>query len=294
MSIVVTTPTGHIGHVIVEKLLEAGRNDVAVIVRDPTRLKENVRGRVTAHQGDLSDKAFVQKATEGADVLFWLTPSDVTAPDMKASFQQSAEVGANAVRANRIPYVVNLSSMGADRAEGRGPISYLQIVENALAATGANVLQLRPGFFYENYLMQVEPIKNQGSIFLPVPPDARMPMIATRDIGAVAAKRILAKDWTGVKVVELHGPGESPTFGEAAYTIGEAIGKPVQHVQIPMEAAQEQLRQMGASESAIRAFTEMEMAFARGIQPAEPRTPETTTPTTLFDWAWEVLKPMVG
>jgi uncharacterized protein YbjT (DUF2867 family) len=294
MSIVVTTPTGHIGSVIVDRLLEAGRKDVAVIVRDPARLKESVRGRVTAHQGDLSDKAFVQKATEGAEVLFWLTPPTLTPPDWKAEFEQSAEAGANAVRANRIPYVVNLSSMGADRAEGRGPISYLQIVENALAATGANVLQLRPGFFYENFLPQVEPIKNQGSIFLPIPPETRVPLIATRDIGERAANRILAKDWTGVTILGLHGPADPPTFGEAATIIGDAIGKQVRYVQIPIEAMQEQFRQMGASESFIQGFTAMETALGRGLQPAEPRTPETTTPTTLFAWAREVLKPLVA
>src|SRR5689334_2832431 len=123
MSIVVTTPTGHIGHTIVEKLLEAARDDVAVIVRDPAKLKESVRARVTAHQGDLFDRAFVQRATEGANVLFWLTPPDLTPPDLKAYYQRSGEVAANAVRANRIPYVVNLSSAGADRAEGLGQIS---------------------------------------------------------------------------------------------------------------------------------------------------------------------------
>jgi hypothetical protein len=97
-----------------------------------------------------------------------------------------------------------------------------------------------------------------------------------------------------VTILGLHGPADPPTFGEASTIIGDAIGKPVRYVEIPMEAMQEQFRQMGASESFIQGFTEMETALGRGIQPAEPRTPETTTPTTLFDWAREVLKPAVS
>lgn len=290
MHIVVTTPTGNIGHVVVERLLNAGA-DVTVIARNPDKLTPNVREKVTVHQGDLGDAAFVQKATENAEALFWLTPPNFTAPDWRAFYQQNADSAANAVRANHIPYVVHLSSAGAEHATGFGPVSFIQIVENALNATGANVLHLRPGFFYENFLAQVEPIKNTGKMFYGMPPEARFPLIATRDIGEAAARRLLAHDFSGVEIMGLHGPADVPTFAEAAQIIGEAIGKPVEYVQIPLDALKSQLLQMGASQSVADSYIEMTEAQARGAQPAEPRTPETTTPTTLKEWAAQVMAP---
>jgi uncharacterized protein YbjT (DUF2867 family) len=293
MSIVVTTPTGHIGRVVVEQLLAAGETGVSVIVRDPSRLAPDVRERVAVHQGDLADEAFVTEATQGAEALFWLTPPSFTTPDWKGLLTHSAYVGSNAVRANRIPYVVHLSSAGADHAEGFGPVSYLQIVENALAETGAHVLNLRPGFFYENFLQQRQAILEQGAIFEPFAPEVTYPLIATRDIGVAAADRLLKRhSWpSGASILGLHGPAPTPSFGEAATIIGDAIGRPVKFVQVPIEAFVAPLRQMGASESVIVGYTELLTAVGRGESPAEPRTPETTTPTTLYEWARETFAP---
>ncbi len=290
--IVVTTPTGNIGHVVTQELIKA-RADVAVIVRDPAKLPPDVRNEATVHQGDMYDTAFVQAATANADALFWLTPPDFHAPEWKALYDKSARVAAAAVSANRIPHVVHVSSGGADRAEGWGPVSFIQTVENALAATGANVLHLRAGYFYENFLGYVGPIRDQGAMYLPIPADVSYPLIATRDIGQVAARKLLSRDWTGNTVLGLHGPASQPTFGQAAQIIGDAVGKPVQYIQVPMDAVRDQFTQMGMSSSVVKGYTELLGALARGEQPLEPRTPETTTPTTLQEWAAEVMRPMV-
>ncbi|GAB4458360.1 MAG: NAD(P)H-binding protein [Armatimonadaceae bacterium] len=292
MSIVVTTPTGHIGSVVVRKLIEAGA-DMRVIARDPNRLDGSVRERVAVFTGDMFDAEVTRKATEGAEVLFWLTPPDMQTPNWRAYYERSAEVVSAAVRENRIPYVVHLSSAGADHPQGWGPVSLLYLVEKALVETGANVLQLRPGYFYENLLFQIEPIKAANSLFMPVPPETRYPMLATRDIGEVAAQRLLAKDFRGEEILGLHGPAVQPTFGEVAEILGEVLGKPLSYVEIPVEQAKAQMRQMGASESVATNYAELYEALIRGEQPTEPRTPETTTPTTLREWAQQVMRPMV-
>ncbi len=292
MAIVVTTPTGHIGRKIVEYLLDQNA-EVAVIVRDPAKLAPEVRERAIVHQGDLYDTAFVQKVTEGADALFWLTPPNYTAPDWKASYVDSAASAVAAINANRLPYVIHLSSAGADRSSGFGPVSFLHLVENALNETDAHVLHLRPTYFYENYLSNLDTIKTHGAIYSPIPASISYPMIATKDIAAVAARRLQAKDWSGKEIMGLHGPAEQPTFGEAATIIGEAIGKPIQYIEVPLESVKPQLLQIGFSESVASIYPELLDALARNEQPAEPRTPETTTPTTLREWATETLRPLI-
>ena len=83
MGMVITTSTGHIGGKLTEILL-AENADLTLIVRDPAKLSEDVRRRVTVKQGDLMDAEFVQKATEDADALFFLPPPSFTATDAAA------------------------------------------------------------------------------------------------------------------------------------------------------------------------------------------------------------------
>ncbi|MYR58510.1 NAD(P)H-binding protein, partial [Streptomyces sp. SID625] len=58
MTVVVTTPTGHVGSRVVRLLLQAGVRP-RVLVRDPARLEPDVRERVDARRGDLTDAGFV-------------------------------------------------------------------------------------------------------------------------------------------------------------------------------------------------------------------------------------------
>jgi uncharacterized protein YbjT (DUF2867 family) len=291
MSIVIATPTGNIGHVVVQRLLEAGET-LTVLARNPDKLPDVVRSRATVHQGNLTDAAFVASATKGAKALFWLTPSDLTITDVRGYYETIAGSVAGAIRENRIPYIVNLSSTGAHLEKGTGPIAFLGIIEKAIDEVAENVLHLRPGYFFENFLTQIEPIRTANSIFNPVRPEATLPMIATRDIAEVAASRLLARDWSGRQVHGLHGPADL-SFGEATALIGEAIERPLNYVPISPEQMRQTLLSFGASPAIADLYLEMEAAFDSGLTPAEPRTLEITTPTTIAQWAREMLRPAV-
>ena len=195
-------------------------------------------------------------------------------------------MAAGAVRANRIPRVVNLSSFGAHHATGYGPVSNVQLVENALNDAGENVLHLRPGSFMENYLNFVPTIQAAGSIFQAIPGSVPLPTVATRDIGDAAAERLRDHSWTGKSYLGVHGPADL-TGDEAAAILSEALGRPIRHVQVSAEQAREAIMGLGASSAFADAYVEMYQGFARDPAPAEPRTPETTTPTTLAAWAEE-------
>lgn len=290
--IFVTTPTGHIGSKIVAELIGRGET-IHVLVRNPDKLSQNVRDAVTVHVGDILDESFVTKATEGITALFWLTPPMWTAPDVRAVYEQSARAAQAAVNANKIPYVVNLSSSGAQN-DGYGPITLLRNVEDALNTTGANVVHLRPGFFFENFAAQIDPIKNAGAIFMPLAPEARMPMIATEDIARIAAELLTARNFSGKTYRGVHGPADL-SLTEVARAIGAGVGKEVRYMQTTPEQAHETFLQMGASPEFAGLYVEMFHALSdRGQSNAEPRTPETTTPTTLRDWAEKAIRPAIG
>ena len=232
MSIVITTPTGNIGSKLVEKLL-AEKQDLTLIVRDPSKLSDDVRGAVTVKQGDLADAAFVREATEGAEALFWLSPPNEAAPDINAFYSSLYSSAAGAVTANQIPYVVLISGGGGGRRDA-GTASQLFATEDALNATGANVLSLRCGYFMENFLTSLPTLKSDGAWYGINRPDLAVPYVATQDIAAVAARKLLARDWTGQSFVAVHGAADV-TFAEAASILTDVTGKTIRYVQVPAE-----------------------------------------------------------
>jgi uncharacterized protein YbjT (DUF2867 family) len=289
MSIVITTPTGNIGKHALQQLLQAGA-DVSVIVRQPEKLSDSIRSRVKVHQGSLTDAAVVTKAFQGAKAALWLTPPNFTHPDVAAYHDELGAVAATAIRESRIPYVVNVSSAGA-QLENAGPISGLASIERQMNAVAENIVHLRPSFFMENFLQQIEPIRNAGAIYEPLPGDLPYPLIATRDIGAVAARLLVGTNWSGHQTRGLHGAADL-TFADAAKILSDSIGKPVKYVQITPDQAYQAFLGVGASPGFAKGLVEMYQALSKPNAIAEPRTPETTTQTTLREWSDDVFRPL--
>ena len=83
--IVITAPTGQIGGRLLSLLLEAAHGEqLRVVVRDPSRLPEAVRGRVEVVTGSHGDAATAERAFAGADAVFWLVPPDGSVPPEQA------------------------------------------------------------------------------------------------------------------------------------------------------------------------------------------------------------------
>ncbi len=290
MPIAITTPTGNIGSRLVRLLLDAGA-DLTLLVRRPEKLDAMLRSRVNVEQGELQDSAFVQRATQGAEALFWLTPNDPTITDLRAWYNRMGETAAAAVQANSIPYVVNLSSVGA-QLPNAGPVSGLGQVEQHLNATNAQIVHLRPGYFMENSLTQLEALRHQNAFFSPAPGDVPSPHIATRDIAEVAARLLLHPEGSGKRIQGLHGPADL-TFNKIAQILSEATGRPIRYVTISPEEARQALLGLGLSPVFAQGLVDLQISVSQPGAIAESRTPETTTPTTFLQWAREVLKPLL-
>ncbi len=293
MRIVVSTPTGNVGRVATERLLEAGA-EVVVIHRDPATVEGFASRGAEVRRGTIDDPASLTAATEGADALLWVTPGVPNAANLRATQNDFGAAAAAAIQANGIPRVVNISSVGAHHDAGTGPIAGLHDVEEMLDATGAAVLHLRPAYFFENYVPQTQVINAMGAIMLPVSGDRSLPMIATSDIGVAAAEDLLDETWSESSIRGLHGPADL-TFDEAAAAISAAIGRQVSHSRIDEMQARMGLSMLGLGQGTIDAMIEMYNAIESGhLTPAEPRTDETTTATTIVEWAAEVMAPQFG
>lgn len=292
--IVVTTPTGAIGHQVVENLLENGSQPIRVIVRDASRLAPEVRERVEVVEGSHGDAATINEALAGADTLFWLPPPNSHAESLKSSYLDFTKPACEAIQTHGVKRVVGVSAVGRGTQweDKAGLVTASLRMDDLITATGVSFRALVMPSFMDNMLFQLEPIKNQGMFFGPIPVDLKSPTCATRDIAAVAAKWLLDSSWSGQEEVPVLGP-EDLSFNDMAGIASDVLGKPVRYQQIPMDAFEAQLRQGGMSDAFVRGYVEMMSAKSEGMDNAVTRTPENSTPTTFRQWCEDNLKPAI-
>jgi uncharacterized protein YbjT (DUF2867 family) len=289
---VITGATGHTGSLVAERLLARGEK-VRVIGRDAKRLERFTQKGAEAFVADATNAGALTKAFSGATAAYAMLPPNMGAPDVRVYQEQVNDALVSAIEKNGLKYAVVLSSFGADKPERTGPVLALHSLEEKLnRVPGLNALYLRAGYFMENILPQVGVIKSFGDMAGPVKEDLPLPMIATRDIGPVAADALLKLDFEGKRPRELQGTGDV-TYVEVARIVGAAIGKPgLAYKQMPAEQLKPALSQMGMSSSMAGLLLEMADALDSGyMRMLEPRSPQNTTPTSLTTFINEVFVP---
>jgi uncharacterized protein YbjT (DUF2867 family) len=290
--IVITGATGHTGRPAAEALLGKGEK-IRVIGRDAKKLEPFVQKGAEAFVGQVEDAASMTKAFAGATAVYVLVPEDISQEDLRAHQERVSDSFAAAIANAHVPYVVALSSIGAQQAQGTGPIVGLHNMEQKLNAIAElNVLYLRPGYYMENLLMSIAPLRSMGTLPGGMVGDVAMPWIATKDIGAYAATRLAARDFSGSSVQELHGQRDI-SMKEAASIVGPAIGKPkLSYMQVPFMMLEPALVQMGLPKKTAALLIEMWKGANAGlIVPLEQRSAKNTTPTTIESFVTEVFAP---
>src|SRR4051812_21063643 len=121
---VVTGATGNIGRVLAERLLSNGHK-VRVIGRDRQRLEPLAQNGAEPLIGSLDDAGFLTDAFRGTRAVFAMIPPNATAEDFRKYQNSIADSLIAAVQNSGVSHVVALSSLGADLAEGTGPIKGL-------------------------------------------------------------------------------------------------------------------------------------------------------------------------
>jgi len=264
MLVTVMGATGKTGSVVTEQLLAAGVQ-VRALGRSADKLAGLVKAGAQPVVADVNRAADLTTAFRGADVVYALVPPNLTAPDILAHYEQVNGAIATALSESGVKRVVYLSSIGADQPSGTGPVVGLHRGEERLKKLpGLDLLLLRPGYFYENHFGSIGLIKAQGVNGAAIAPDVPVVQIASHDIGEIAAKAIIARDFSGATVRELFGPRDL-TMTEATRILGSKIGKPdLKYMQFPDEGVVAGLTGAGFSQSIARAFVEMAHALNDG------------------------------
>lgn len=293
--ILITAPTGNIGHQVLDNVLAADQ-PVRVIVRDPAKLPADVRDRVEVIQGSHGDPQVVTRAFDGADAVFWLLPTDNRAASVDAAYVGFTRPAAEAMRSGRVKRVVDVSALGRDTAYASraGHVTASLAMDDLIASTGVAFRALTMPSFMDNLLRQTRAIKEQGTIFDVISPDRKLPIVATCDIAAIAARLLLDDGWTGQQAIPVLGP-EDLCGNDMAAVVSGALGTPVRFKQIPVQVFSDQLTGYGISPAMTKGMLDMMIAKDNGLDNGIARTPQNAvdTPTTFRQWCADVLKPAV-
>ncbi|RDB03095.1 NmrA family NAD(P)-binding protein [Runella aurantiaca] len=282
---VITGATGHTGHIIAEELLAAGKK-VKAVVRNATKGAALAEKGAQLAVGDLEDAAFLKETFKGAEAVYLMVPPKWNITDWRAYQREIIQNFVDALQESGVKYAVVLSSMGAHMPTGAGPVSGLYDLEQALKTVeGLNVLNLRAGYFMENFFGNIGLIKAAGIQGYTLNADLKVPLVHTHDIAEVAVKYFLTLDFEGHSYVFVAGAADY-TMTEATAILSDAVGKPFHYVQFSPEDARAGMIGAGLPETIADGYNEL---FA-GLNSGEylngyERDTANTTPTTFEDFA---------
>src|SRR6202163_1096136 len=245
----ITGITGNVGGNVAYHLLAAGR-PIRAVVRDGRK------GDAWAERGcevaiaDITDAAALASAFKGAEGVFVLVPPNF---DPALGFPEAQEIAAtlkSALEKARPGRVVYLSTIGAQASE-RNLLTQHTMIEQTLSALPMPITFLRPAWFMENSSWDVVPARKNGVILsLLQPLDKPVPMVATADVGRLAAQ-LLQETWTGHRIVELEG-AHRVTPNEIAATFTILLGRPVKVEAVPRETWESLFKSQGMQNPAPR------------------------------------------
>ncbi|MFI9581532.1 NAD(P)H-binding protein [Streptomyces sp. NPDC052236] len=221
--IVVTGATGNVGRPLVQALVAAGEQVMAV---SRGISAQDVPAGVRHQQADVAEPESLTPALDGAEVLFLLTSGDFVSA--------GGNVGdvLDAARAGGVRRVVLLSSQGV--ATGSHPST----LEDPVTHSGLEWTLLRPGGFDSNTLQWAEMVRAQRMVAAPFG-DVALPTIDPADIAEVAAVTLRGAGHVG-RSYELTGPAPiSPR--QQAMVIADVLGEPVRFVEQSREEARAQM-----------------------------------------------------
>lgn len=289
---VITGASGHCGRVIAEKLLGAGKK-VRAIGRSAERLEQLKARGAELFVCDLTERTALAKGFEDAEGVFVMIPPSATSSDYRKEQSGITDSVTAALQEAKVKHAISLSSIGADKPQGTGPVVGLHNLERKLnTISGLNVLHLRAGSFMENELAQIGIIKALGAAAGPLRADLKLPMIATRDIGEYAAQALIGLRFSGQQTHELLGQRDI-SMAEVASIIGTEIGRPgLAYKQLPNELVRKALTETGMSQNVANLILEMSEALNSGHMAAlDKRSRENTTPTSFETFVKEVFAP---
>lgn len=268
--------TGHVGSAVVDALLEAGE-PVLALVHSAEHGEGLKRKGAEIAVVDVLDVDGLRAAFRQARRAFLLNPNAPVSGDTDVGERATVAAILAALDGSGLEKVAAESTMGAQPGESLGDFNVLYELEQGLKARPIPAAWNRAAYYMSNWDMALEGARKDGVVQTMFPADFRLPMVAPRDLGQAAARRLRSSlDDVGLRNVE--GPARY-SMADVARAFADALGRPVRVVVTPREQWERAFRALGFSQAAAHSYARMTGATLDGEMVPENETEK--GPTTL-------------
>nr|MDJ0707668.1 NmrA family NAD(P)-binding protein [Leptolyngbyaceae cyanobacterium MO_188.B28] len=234
-TILVTGSTGKTGTPVVRQLLEKGYPVQALVRRWDDRAQRLSDLGAEVVEGDFLDLSSIRAAMDGVQRVYFCYPP------FEGLLQATTNVAIAARDAN-IEAIVNMSQISA-REQAASPLAFEHWqAEQVLNWANIGAVHVNPTFFAEDlYLFTGQSIAAEGKMLLPFGAEKHAP-VATEDIARVVVGILQnPPPHVGQRYV-VTGP-KNMTLTEMAQVLSTELGKPIEYVNLPIEAWRQALVQ---------------------------------------------------
>lgn len=253
--IAITGATGQLGQLVLDNLLNTtASQQLAAIVRNPTKAQALSQKGVAIRQADYNDEAALTAALQGVDKLLIISSSEVgqRAPQHRNII--------NAAKAAGVKFIAYTSLLHADKSP-LGLADEHITTEKMLADSGIPYALLRNGWYTENYLASAPPALEHG-VFIGAAGEGKIAS-ATRADYAAAAARVISEDGHAGKVYELAGD-HGWTLSELAAELSKQSGKNVVYQNLSQADFAAALKSVGLPEGLADMLADSDVGASKG------------------------------
>ena len=247
--ILVTGATGNIGRALVQRLSSAGAR---VIAGSPSgESVAGAPGRVVR----FDDPASLKTAFEGVERLFLLLP-------LVPGKVELARNAVDAAKAAGVRFLLRSSGAGADP---QSPVAVARLqgeIDQLVIDSGIDHALVRPNSFMQNFIQFYGGMIKAGTVYLSHA-DGRSSFIDVADIAAVDAAILQDPQAHVGNAYTVTGP-QALSAREALDAIGAEIGRRIDYVPVPEEAAVASMKQMGMDDWTVGILSSLNQVIANG------------------------------
>ena len=246
--------TGHVGAATARALLARGA-EVTILTRSAARAAHWRTLGADIVQADVEDVASLRAAFRRGRRAFLLNPPADTRRDTDAVERHTVANILAALEGSGLEKVVAESTAGAQPGSHIGDLNVLWELEEGLRAHALPAAVNRAAYYMSNWDGLLETVRNTGVLPSLFPADLAIPMVAPKDLGEVAADRLMsAPDDQGVRYVE--GPRRY-TPSDVARAFAQALDQPVEVHVVPRAEWRQAFVRQGFSETAAASYARM-------------------------------------
>jgi uncharacterized protein YbjT (DUF2867 family) len=241
-----------IGSALIQALAEKGES-VRALMRS-SEASDSLPDGVEAATADLADLDSLRAAIDGAEKMFLLC----------GTVEEEVQLNRNAIDVAKeagIGLLVRSSIIGSDPSSDATFVRDHGQADAYLKESGVTHALVRPNLFMQNVPENTIPSIDADGNFYANAGDARISMVDTRDVAAVAAEVLTTPGHEG-KVYEVTGP-EAISYEEIASKLSATLGRDVTYIDAPDDAIRGALLGFGMPEWVVGALVDLYQDYRR-------------------------------